>query len=210
VLVARFVRIHMFRKVTAGLIALVAAFIFSATFTHALFYPPDSEVTVVNSDPSTVAATHKGTPDEYPVRLVIPSLHIDANVQYVGITAHGTMSVPNNFTDVGWYKYCPLPGASGSAVMAGHVDNALALPGVFKHLQDIQQGADVYVLEKNGGQLHFVVDDVETYDPTSAPTGRIFENVGSPHLNLITCEGTWVQSEHQYDHRLVVYTHLVG
>ena len=187
---------------------MVAAFVFGTTLTHAL-YVPDNEVVATNTtDISPIASTHTATPDEYPVRLQIPSLNIDANVQYVGITAHGSMAVPNNFTDVGWYKYGPTPGSTGSAVMAGHVDNALALPGVFKNLQDIQPGADVYVIQKNGDQLHFVVDDVETYDVADTPTGRIFGSDGTARLNLITCEGTWIQSEHQYDHRLVVFTHL--
>jgi len=48
--------------------------------------------------------------------------------------------------------------------MAGHVDNALALPGVFKHLQDVLPGAEILVQEKNGTELHFIVDNVETYD----------------------------------------------
>jgi len=202
----------MVRRISAAIVAVIAVFVFSATLVHALLYSPDSEVVASNNnkDTTSLSATHASAPDKYPVRLVIPSLDIDADVQYVGITAHGTMSVPNNFTDVGWYKYGPVPGSSGSAVMAGHVDNALALPGVFKHLQDIQKGADVYVIEKNGEQLHFVVDEIDTYEADNAPSGRIFQNVGPPSLNLVTCEGTWVQSEHQYDHRLVVYTHLVG
>ncbi|HEX2639187.1 MAG TPA: class F sortase [Pyrinomonadaceae bacterium] len=198
----------MIRRFTAGIVSLIAAFVFGSTLAHALLVSPDSEVTATNNDSAPVTAIHSAAPDEYPVRLLIPSLGIDANVQYVGITAHGTMSVPNNFTDVGWYKYGPVPGSDGSAVMAGHVDNALALPGVFKNLQNIQPGADVYVREKSGAELHFVVDEVDTYDVADAPTSRIFETNGPPHLNLITCEGTWIQSEHQYDHRLVVYTHL--
>ena len=198
------------KRITAGFVALVAAFVFSTTLVHALLYAPDTEISATNNDSAPVVAIHKASPANYPVRLKIPSLNIDANVQYVGITSHGTMSVPNNFTDVGWYKYGSVPGENGSAVMAGHVDNALALPGVFKHLQDIQTGADVFVEEKDGNELHFVVDDVETYDASNAPSGRIFQQVGPPGLNLITCEGSWVQSDHQYDHRLVVFTHLVS
>jgi LPXTG-site transpeptidase (sortase) family protein len=144
------------------------------------------------------------------MRLVIPSLSVDADVQDVGITSHNTMAVPTNFTDVGWYRYGPEPGENGSAVMAGHVDNALALPGVFKHLQDIEIGADVYVHTQNGSELHFVVDDVQTYKASDAPSDEIFDPDTEPRLNLITCEGTWIQSERQYDHRLVVYTHLVS
>jgi len=202
---------NMVKRTIAGLVALVAAFIFSTTLVQALLYVPGTEVTATNTaDTSAIEATHKAAPNAYPVRLIIPSLNINANVQYVGITAHGSMAVPNNFTDVGWYKYGPVPGSNGSAVLAGHVDNALALPGVFKHLQDIQPGADVYIEQKNGEQLHFIVDDVEAYDVTDVPTDKIFENTGTPRLNLVTCDGTWIQSQHQYDQRLVVYTHLAS
>ena len=91
---------------------------------------------------------------------------------------------------------------------AGHVDNALALPGVFKRLGDLTPGDDVYVERKDGTRLHFVVDDIESYPADEAPSARIFGTDGLARLNLITCEGDWIQSEHQYDHRLVVYTHL--
>jgi LPXTG-site transpeptidase (sortase) family protein len=203
----------MVRKLLAGLIALVAVFVFSTTLAHALLDAPESDIIATNTtntsqDTEQLTSTHTAAPGDYPVRLQIPSLGIDANVQYVGITAHATMAVPNNFTDVGWYKYGPVPGSSGSAVMAGHVDNALALPGVFKHLQDIQQGEDIYVLTKDGNKQHFVVDEVDIYNVNDVPTSRVFETSGSAHLNLITCDGTWVQSQKQYDQRLVVYSHL--
>jgi LPXTG-site transpeptidase (sortase) family protein len=203
----------MLRRLFAGIIALVAVFIFSTTLAHALLNSPvDNDVVATNTthDTTQLESTHAAAPGAYPVRLQIPSLNVDANVQYVGITAHGTMAVPNNFTDVGWYKYGSVPGTQGSAVFAGHVDNALALPGVFKHLQDIQPGADIYVITKDGNKLHFIVDEATAYAVNDVPTSRIFETSGSAHLNLITCEGSWVQSQKEYDHRLVVYSHLVS
>ena len=197
------------KRITAGLVAFAAVIVFGTTLVHALLYNPDTELIAINTSESPHVAAHATSPDNYPVRLIIPSISVDSNVQYVGITTHGTMSVPNNFTDVGWYKYGVVPGATGSAVMAGHVDNALALPGVFKSLQDLKKGDDVYVVAKDGTKLHFVVDDTESYGVTEAPAERIFDESGPPRLNLVTCEGTWIQSEHQYDHRFVVYTHLV-
>lgn len=204
----------MFKRIFAGLLACGATLIFVTTLSHALFGSNDLDVVSNNSDSTTHSATESkekaNIPADYPVRLVIPSLGIDANVQYVGITRHGTMAVPTNFTDVGWYKNGPLPGSAGSAVMAGHVDNALALPGVFKHLEDIEIGADVYVLAKDGAKTHFVVENVQTYDASEAPASAIFAKKGEPRLNLITCQGDWIQSEHQYDRRLVVYTREAG
>ena len=97
-----------------------------------------------------------------PERLIIPKLSIHALVHPVGIRADGTMGVPSNFTDVAWYKYGPAPGEKGSAVIDGHVDNALALPGVFKHLSELAPGDDVYVETASSTEVHFIVTDVET------------------------------------------------
>ena len=145
-----------------------------------------------------------------PKRLIVPTLGIDANVQYVTVNAKGNMGTPNNFTDVSWYKPGTEPGKVGSAVMAGHVDNGLSLAGVFKKLDTIQVGDDVYVQETNGTKLHFKVEKVTSYPYTEVPVQAIFTSSdGSKRLNLITCVGAWVPGQKTYDRRLVVYTKLV-
>ncbi len=156
--------------------------------------------------PATQSVVVQG---DVPVRLTIPTLNIDAKVQQVGLTKAGAMGTPSNFTDVAWYKYGVAPGEVGSAVIDGHVDNALSLAGVFKHLADIQKGDDVYVATKSGEKLHFKVTDIEIYPYTDAPTNLIFEQKDAVRLNLITCDGTWIQGAHSYNERLVVYTELV-
>lgn len=148
-------------------------------------------------------------PSSLPTRLIIPSLSIDANVQYVTINAKGNMGTPNNFTDVSWYKPGTVPGQLGSAVMAGHVDNGLSLAGVFKHLDTIQVGADVYVKQASGAQLHFIVERVVHYPYTAVPAQEVFNTHDAKRLNLITCVGAWVPGQKTYDERLVVYTRLV-
>lgn len=147
-------------------------------------------------------------PSDHPARLRIPALEVDAHVQEVGITASGNMATPNNFTDVGWYKYGTPPGFTGSAVIAGHVDNGLALPGVFKHLGDIQIGDDIYVESSGGEERRFRVVEIQTYPYTHVPRDVLFARRDAARLNLITCEGAWVWGERTYDRRLVVYAEL--
>lgn len=191
------------------LIAIVVASlaVFAGTLVHALWYAPESSV-YVPEHPAPLA--REALPEEQPDRLVIPALEIDAHVQYVGLTARGAMGIPSNFTDVAWYKYGPAPGFLGSAVIDGHVDNGLSLPGVFKHLGDLKVGDDVYVFRKDGTQLHFTVRAVKTYNYKQVPVDRVFSRSDSAYLNLITCDGVWVKSERTYDERLVVYTELVS
>ena len=149
------------------------------------------------------------TLSRYPSQLLIPSLHIDAHVQFTGVNAKGNMGTPNNFTDVAWYKYGTTPGDVGSAVIDGHVDNGLALAGVFKHLGDIQAGADVYITTVGGSSLHFVVTSIDVYDYKAAPVKDIFNDDSAAQIRLITCGGTWVPGDRTYDKRLVVTAVLV-
>ncbi len=173
---------------------------------HALLYAPTSEVA-----PPVQAAPMASATSSQPARLIISSLNINARVQDVGVTKANAMGTPSNFTDVAWYKYGPVPGALGSAVIDGHVDNGLALAGVFKHLVDIQIGDDVTVVANDGSEKHFVVTDIENYPYQNSPSDIIFDhNTDGSRLNLITCEGAWVAAGRTYDHRLVVYTKLVA
>lgn len=181
----------------------IALVIFAVTLAGALWYSPDSEIAVPPMSPVASTASK-------PVRLEIPAIGVDATVQYVGITGNGDMGTPDNFTDVAWYKYGPVPGQLGSAVIDGHVDNGLSLAGVFKHLDNVKVGDDVYVIAADGSKLHFVVTDMEKYPYTSGPTQKIFGQTDAARLNLITCSGTWVPGARTYDERLVVYTKFEG
>ena len=195
-------------RIFFALVALVAAGVFIWTLTTAVWYTPTGEVASSTLE-RTAPALHASAAS-LPYRLIIPSLNINAGVQKVGVKADGSMGTPSNFTDVAWYKYGTIPGQVGSAVIDGHVDNGLSLAGVFKHLVDIKVGDDVYVEQANGNKLHFKVTDIETYPYIGAPTEKIFTQTDAARLNLITCEGAWVQSGKTYDHRLVVYTKLVS
>jgi len=181
----------------------LAALVFVVTLVHALWYAPDGSTYA----PAAVAASTPASalaPASDPLRLVIAALHIDAKVQYVGLTAAGNIGTPDNFTDVAWYKDGVVPGQPGSAIIDGHVDNGLGLDGVFKHLSDIQVGDDIEVQTASGTPLQFTVTNVASYPYQNVPPGALFQNSAVPELTLITCEGTWVQSGRTYDHRLVV------
>lgn len=188
----------------AILVIIVAGGVFVTTLIHATVYAPDSTDSNIPVPTATTPVT-ADTASE-PKQLLIPSLSINARVQHVGVNAKGMMAAPSNFTDAAWYKYGTVPGKLGSAVIDGHVDNGLALAGVFKHLGDIKVGDDVYVVTASGTKLHFVVSDVETYPYTDGPTEKIFNARDAAHLNLITCAGTWTKGGHTYNERLVVYT----
>lgn len=146
-----------------------------------------------------------------PVRLIIPSIDVDAEVQYVGLDPDGTgeMGVPSNFTDVGWYKYGVRPGMRGSAVIAGHLNGKEIPEAVFYDLHELAVGDEVVIMSAGRVGSIFRVVKVETY-AYNDPTEDVFKSTdGKRKLNLITCGGEWLSDEDQYNERTVVFTELV-
>lgn len=174
--------------------------------------PNNPEITVAQAEASeegasspTAIAEKRDGPD----RLIIDKLGVNAYVQYVGLARSGNMAVPTNFKDVGWYKLGPEPGEAGNSVMAGHLDNAIGLPGVFKNLNKLEAGDIVKVKNTEGKILQFKVTNKKTYSYNNPNTSEVFEGGAKKRLVLITCGGSWLQGERSYDERLVVFADLI-
>lgn len=146
-------------------------------------------------------------PSEFPVRIKIPSIDVDAPVVPVGRTNAGAMDVPKKPMDTGWYRLGPKPGEKGSAVIAGH-RGFRSGPAVFDNLHKIKIGDKVYTEDEKGRELVFVVRDISTYKATDQ-VPDIWEKNDVAHLNLITCFGRWNRLTRTSDERLVVFTDLV-
>lgn len=148
------------------------------------------------------------TPDA-PAILAIPTLDVEALVEFVGRTPEGNMGSPTSFTGIAWFKEGAVPGARGSAVVAGHLDNALGRSGVFKNLDKLRVGDEVLVQTVSGEVLRFRVTSTVIY-AHDAPTEEVFTRDDGTYLNLITCAGNWLSEAKTYSERLVVFTELVS
>ena len=209
-------KIHIF-FISSALFLFASLFV--TTIVHSAFYAPEEEVTPAPRV-SLTSRAHLLKPtkrvlssfiektrsvDAPPERIIIASIGVNAYVQKVGINRKGDMGIPNNFSDAGWYKYGPLAGNTGSAVIAGHVDNALALDGVFKHVGELTPGAKIKIVTEKGQVVRFVVYDVQTYLYDNVPNELVFKKDDDAYLNLVTCGGKWIEESHSYDRRIVVY-----
>jgi len=198
-------------RLTLRLLALIVVLILSACGSASI-----SEELELRAPSAIKAATPTVPPVraymKNPVRLVIPAIGINAFVESVGTQSNADLATPtqNPWEDVGWYNLGPHPGERGSAVIDGHLDRPGGYPAVFWRLRDIHVGNDVLVTNIAGKTLHFRVTRIALYTPQEAPIQDIFGNWGGIYLNLITCAGDWIPSEHQTTLRLVVYTSLVA
>lgn len=217
------------RKILITCLTLFAIGAFGIFAYRALYYYPSDEVVLspeveaeltkpreesTGTEPD-VAADGDQTPTivtEEPetegMKIVIPKIKVDADVTEVGLTTKGNMAAPRNFFDVGWYKYGTFPGETGSAVLAGHVDNGIALPAVFKKLGDLETGDDIYITTEDGKELHFVVTGEKTYAYDESPK-EVFEDNSGKYIKLITCTGSVIKELRTHSQRLVVTAKLV-
>src|SRR3989344_591298 len=197
------------QTIFAGVLVVASLALFSTVLARATLFAPTDEAVpavilgeVLGLDlKDNVEVSAEST--SLPARLQIPKLDIDAKVQYVGLTKKGNMAAPNNFTDVGWYKYGTVPGEEGSAVIAGHVDNGIALPAIFNKLDDLAEGDDIYVETSEGTRVRFIVKEKNVYD-FDEKVDMVFNQKDASILRLITCAGVWVPKIRTHDKRLVV------
>jgi sortase (surface protein transpeptidase) len=147
-----------------------------------------------------------------PARLIIPAIGVIAPVEFVGILSNGDLATPTEspWEHVGWYETGPRPGEVGSAVIDGHLDRPGGYPAVFWNLRSLHIGDKVIVNDTSGKSWTFRVTRVALYPPQQAPVQEIFGNNAGHYLNLITCAGDWIPSQHQTTLRLVVFTTLVS
>ena len=141
-----------------------------------------------------------------PLRLKIPSLGVDAAVEYMGLTAAGAMDTPKGPDNVGWYKLGQRPGAIGSAVITGHFGWKNNLPAAFDNVHKLNPGDILYVEDDKGASTTFVVRELRQYGKNDDTKDVFGSSDGRAHLNLITCEGTWNAAAKSYSNRLVVFT----
>ena len=174
--------------------------------------PSAPEAAVAPAAPAPTDSPTPAAPPAFgpprPVRLLIPSLNLDAAVEGVGLDGSGAMGTPQNPWNVGWYNPGPAPGAGGDAVIDGH----LGLPGyplVFSGLGKLRLGDLITVLRSDGVRSEFAVRSMASWPANSHPPG-LFDPSGAPRLSLITCTGSYSGGSQTYADRLVVEARWVG
>jgi sortase (surface protein transpeptidase) len=149
-------------------------------------------------------------PPSAPVRLRIPEIDVDTPVMGLGLDKDGSLEVPptGDRNLAGWFKDGTPPGSRGTAIVAGHVDNARG-PAVFYSLGALKKGHRIEVTREDGRTGVFTIDAIEVYEADAFPDQKVYGHRGRPELRVITCGGGFSKKT-GYQGNVVAYAHLIG
>lgn len=138
----------------------------------------------------------------------IPKINVSAPIIPVGVDENGKMQLPENINEVGWYEPGFKPGEQGNAVIGGHLDSTTGEGAIFYHLHELEPGDKLITTDEFGNQYTFIVTAKEAYEYDKVPLEEVFGKNSKKRLNLISCTGLWIAGEHNYSHRMVIYSEL--
>jgi sortase (surface protein transpeptidase) len=203
--------------VTVAALCSGAWLVRSGGATHA---PPQPSAAQARTPPTHPESTDPGSahpesasralPPSPPLRIRIPGIGVNAPLMGLGLTPTGSLDVPPAEREdlAGWYEAGTTPGERGTAIVAGHVDNADG-PSVFYRLGALEKGGAIQVERLDGSTALFSVDAVEVYDTKDFPDEKVYGAAKRAELRVITCGGRYSRST-GYQGNVVVFAHLTG
>ncbi len=202
-----------------------SALVQTGTVTPAVTATPDTHAAVATNSATSPAAAPTPTSEPLPVaqltevplvptespaephvpimRLVIPAIGVDAEVETRSVDSDGAMQTPGGPAVVSWYDFSSQPQDDGNAVFAGHLDYAGYGPAVFWDLRALAAGDVIEVHQQDGNIVQYRVTEVRPFAATD-DAGEVVSSKGRPTITLITCDGTFDSNQRAYDQRLVV------
>ncbi|MGY1650052.1 class F sortase [Geodermatophilus sp. SYSU D01119] len=156
---------------------------------------------VLAARPSAATAT--------PTRVRVPAIGVDSALVDLGLDAAGALEAPADSSLAGWYADGPVPGETGPAVVAGHVDSTEG-PAVFFRLRELAPGDEVLVDRSDGTTARFTVTRVERHPKDAFPTDAVYGPTADAQLRLVTCGGAFDRAVRSYEDNVVVFARAVG
>ncbi len=165
-----------------------------------------NESPAASSPPNDHEKQSYTVPPAYPRRLIIASIGVDALVKPVAVLANNTLAAPKTAWDVGWYDKSGLPGASGTLLIDGHVNDSYGTLGIFGKLAQIKANDDIAVERGDGVMTSYRVITVEQTPADQVDMNRLLRPMeGKQGLNLITCGGAYDKKTGLYSDRVLVF-----
>jgi hypothetical protein len=144
-----------------------------------------------------------------PIQLQIPAIGLTESLSTLGLNADGSVQVPTDIQQPGWYRLGPSPGQIGSAVILGHVDSYQG-PAAFFKLRLLVPGDLIDVTLADGVTAQFKITSVTEYLKEAFPDQAVYGPHGYSALQLVTCAGVFDPQTGHYLSNIVVFSTLVA
>lgn len=168
---------------------------------------PESVPLKVNPDVVNFRSPRRYAVTRRPVAVRIPAVSVDTTLETLDRLPDGTVEVPVDWNRAGWYRGGARPGAPGPAIILGHVDSRSG-PAVFYRLRELRAGDEIFVEQRGGREMRFVVQRVEQHDKDAFPTDAVYFPTLRPTLRLVTCGGSFDHSTGHYRDNIIVFARL--
>ena len=143
-----------------------------------------------------------------PAVIRIPRLEVEASIIPLGLNDDGSIEVPEDPDQAGWWLGGPEPGETGPAVILGHVDSQEEGPAVFFYLQYLDPGDEIHIDRVDGSTITYVVEATERHDKDEFPTDAVYGPTEQPTLRLVTCGGDFDFGVRTYEDNVIVFASL--
>lgn len=184
-------------------VAVIAALVAGCGSSADTSSPSTTTAAVPATGVQTAASISRSTP----VSFDIASIKASGSLISLGRNTDGSVQVPADYQQAGWYQQGPAPGEQGSAVILGHVDSYKGT-GIFFSLKKVKPGDMIDVARADGKTAHFKVTDVRMYLKSQFPDQLVFGPRGGATLQVVTCGGDFDQSAKSYLSNVVVFSSL--
>lgn len=143
-----------------------------------------------------------------PAVIRIPRLDVEASIIPLGLQEDGSIEVPENPDQAGWWLGGPEPGELGPAVILGHVDSQEEGPAVFFYLRYLEAGDEIHIDRVDGSTITYVVESTERHEKDEFPTDEVYGPTEQPTLRLVTCGGDFDFDVRTYEDNVIVFASL--
>jgi sortase (surface protein transpeptidase) len=195
--------LHLSPSLALAILGLVGIGYFSMHLKNS----PDLKLVSDKYAVATVRPEAYHMPRSTPTRIRIASIDLDASLAQVGLKTDGSLQVPSDPYQAGWYQGSPAPGEIGPAVIDGHVDKVGGI-AVFWRLRELKQGDIIEINRADGTTARFKTSFARQFSQDDFPTKQIYGNTTYAGLRLITCGGIFNPLTGHYSDNIVVFATL--
>jgi len=144
-----------------------------------------------------------------PIRVRIPAIEVDSSTIPLGLRDDGSIEVPQDFAQTGWWKDGPEPGEAGPSVVLGHIDSTDG-PAVFYRLRDLEAGDEIHIDREDDTTVTYVVERAEQHAKDAFPTDDVYGSTSDAVLRLVTCGGEFDSDARSYIDNYIVFASIAA